>query len=715
MIKAPAVLAVAATLLQVQGQPPTFRARVDLVQVDVVVVDADGAPVRGLTATDFALLDRGKAQAIASFDEVSHARPRAASPLASRPIAGVAKDVSNNQSVQSGRLIVLVIDDLHIYKERTQRAKEIARKVLADLAPHSSMSVLFTSGEHSTQVTDDPARLASAVETLEGRQSWRRPNPARDDQTGARIDPEAPDPLTIVSRNQEVKVQAFFDNLTKYKTLQDAARMIGAGDARRKAFVLISEGIGKELSGIFGITAPLGRVPTPTLAPQPTESIGLLAVAAPNGYHDAALLDMMEAMRRANVATYAIDPRGRVDSKDLARECFPPPAPQNEPKTWEDPCSNGLTDWISPVRQAQHGLEIVAAASGGFAVTNTDDFTSGIGRIVDDLDHYYLLGFYPADTKGNKYRPLDVKIPGHPEWRLRFRHGYMPGGPPPPANTSEMVALAAGVLPKGDLPLRLGAVASPGSRAASRVAIVLEVSLPRRAVEEPDGRVRDTLKYEILVVDERKKKVRSVGGLEARLTLSPIDQSGPAPDFATYQVADSIDIPPGKYELRVSATSARLGSGGSVYLPVDVPDFRGMPVSLGGLVLSYAEGARVPLAPPTVAPARRAARASGPVPVAPPLLPVVPTLDREFTTGDQVRVYVEGLVRDAGHPLVTVDVIGAGGKVVASPSPSFTTRETVKVLADVPMRRLSPGPYVLRVRLASGPHEAVREVGFTVR
>ena len=61
-----------------------------------------------------------------------------------------------------------------------------------------------------------------------------------------------------MSQNQETKVQQFFDNLTQYKTLQDAARMLGAGDARRKAFVLLSEGIGKDLSGIFGAMAPAG-------------------------------------------------------------------------------------------------------------------------------------------------------------------------------------------------------------------------------------------------------------------------------------------------------------------------------------------------------------------------------------------------------------------------------------------------------------------------
>ena len=233
-------------------QQPTFRAGVELVQVDVVVVDKDGHPVEGLTADDFTVLDRKKPQKIATFDEV--ARRHAGEPAPAAAIPGVRLDVSNNQTAQADRLIVMVVDDLHIYKERTDRAREIARKVIADLGAQSSMAVLFTSQEHSTQVTSDSARLLAAVETLKGRQSWRRPHQAVDRQRGARIDPEdsADAALGKIGQSQGTSVQDFFDNMTQYKTLQDAARMLGAGDARRKAFVLLSEGIGKDLSGVFG-------------------------------------------------------------------------------------------------------------------------------------------------------------------------------------------------------------------------------------------------------------------------------------------------------------------------------------------------------------------------------------------------------------------------------------------------------------------------------
>ena len=245
----------------VAGQQPTFRTSVDLVQVDVVVVDKDGRPVEGLTAADFTILDRRKAQKIATFDEVSHRQAEETPAPAVLP--GVRLDVSSNQTGQSERLIVMVVDDLHIYKERTDRAKDIARKVLADLGPQSSMAVLFTSQEHSTQVTTDRARLLAAVDTLKGRQSWRRPHQASDAQTGP------PDHARGFDGNGAGEGAAEPGHqgpgfLRQPHAVQDAAgRSAHAGRGRRAA-----EGVRAPVGGhrqgserLFGAMAPPGDVP----------------------------------------------------------------------------------------------------------------------------------------------------------------------------------------------------------------------------------------------------------------------------------------------------------------------------------------------------------------------------------------------------------------------------------------------------------------------
>lgn len=705
MLRTAFVLAIAASLLQSQGQPPTIRARADLVQVHAVVVDADGRHVRGLQAADFVLRDRRKPQVIASLDEVTHARPAANS---SAPAVHTARDVGSNQVSAAERLVVMVVDDLHIFRGRTDRAKEIARRVLDEFGRSASMAVLFTSGKNSTRVTDDVAVLRAAVESLSGRQSWRRPHAAIDQQRVGRIDPSMSfeQVLEILGRAQEASLQEFFDNQSQYKLLQNAARLLRTNDSRRKAFVLISEGIGKDLSGLFEAMA------APDVAPELTST-------RPPSYHDDALIEMMESLRRANVATYAIDPRGKVESKDLSLECFPAPGSTlPNPRTLQpggDTCAEGLTAWNSPVRQAQRGLEMVAEASGGFAVTDTDDFTSGLDRIVSELDHYYVLGFYPSDAQGSGYRPIEVTVPGHPDWIVRYRRGYMGGSKPAPKSATEMMELASGILPVPDLPLKLGAIVLPGSKSAARVALALEVTVPRLRVEERDGRVRDTLKYELLVVDEKKKRVRSLGGREGLLTLSATALGRTPPDEVRYQVAEAVDLAPGQYEVRWSAVSAKLGTGGSVYLPLTVPDFRGDGPVLGNVVVGYAEGGRVPRAPVTERLAQRGGRV-----VTPPVdqksdLPVAPTLDREFTSADTLRVYAEGTVRAGARPMIGVEIVDWRGRVVRSPSASFAVAETVKALVDVPLAGLSSGSYVLRVTLGAGGRPATREVAFTLR
>ena len=697
------------------AQQPTFRARADLVQVDVVVVDKDGHPIRGLTQEAFAVRDRGKSQTISTFQEVGR-EPRAAVPDAPRMLPSVRLDVSSNHAAQSDRLVIMVVDDLHIWKGRTDRAKQISRDVVDRLGPASSMAVLFTSGDHNTNVTTDRSALLGAIDTLKARQSVRRPHPAIDDQRVPRIDPEEDmgAALTKMSDAGKVTAQDFFDNMQQYTTLRNAARILGGADVRRKAFVLVSEGIGKSLNGIFGAMAPQGNAPLGGDSYMRGDYAAFAAsgVAQPAGYHDDAVLTMMEAMRRSNIATYAIDPRGQVKSSDLEAECFPAPRPGN------DPCvddSAGPNDWMSPLRQAQHGLEIMSEASGGFAVTNTDDFTGGLSRVVDDLDHYYLLGFYPTDPNGRGYRPLNVQVAEHPEWTLRYRRGYMTSGAPPTPKTSDpLVTLSAGILPKGDLPMRLTAIPAPGVDDVSRVTLGLEVSAPLAALQESDGKVRDTLKYEILVVDEKKAKIRSVGGLEGRLTLSPRAPGEQPPETVVYQVMHSIDVKPGHFEFRISATSAKLAKGGSAYLDVDVPDFRAAPIVLGGIALGYANGPHVPVAPPQPAPARGRGPGPAPAPIV-STVPFPPTLDRVFAASDTLRVYVEGRARATAGLMASLDVVDANGKVVASPSPSFTSGDPVRVAGQVPLQGLVPGPYLLRVTLSGGGQKAIRETGFAVK
>jgi VWFA-related protein len=696
-------------------QQPVFRSTVDLVQVDVVVVDKSGQRVRGLNAADFQLFDRKQPQVIAAFDEVSHAASTEEIPPA---LASVKKDVADNRSAQSQRLIILVVDDLHIYRGRTDIAKQLARDIVNKAGPDASMALLFTSGEHSTQVTEDRSELLAAVETLNARQTVRRPHDASDAQTAPHLDPEMSTATKLALLASVGSGHDFFDNMAQYKTLEDAARLIGTDTVRRKAFVLVSEGINKELTGVFGSLVTPGDLDS--LLTSRSTSAGA-PPASPTPYHDRALRDMMESLHRSNVTAYAIDPRGHVSSQDLARENFPSPAGMLATPEGTAADDDSPVRWNNPVRRAQDGLGLLAEASGGFAVTDTDDLAGGLGRVLDDLDHDYLLGFYPADPSGKDYRAIDVKVTGHPEWTLRFRKSYLPGGPPPMPKGAD--PLLAGVMPRTDLPLRLMATPFPAAASptkTTRVVLALEITAPVTGLQQVDGSLQDDLTYQVVAIDEKKAKAASHEGHTAKLVLKPRAGAGAAPESVSYQIHTSIDLPPGRYQLRASAASARLKQGGSVYLTLDVPDFAAAPLSVSGLLIGYADGARVAVAPapapvgPSTQFATSRGRSAGPR--AESLsLPFAPSLDREFLWSDTLRLYFEVVRTSLAAAHVTVETIDAQGRAAASLSRDIPASANSHVDLTMPLDSLAPGPYALRVSATNGRAAAQQAVVMRIR
>ena len=138
------------------------------------------------------------------------------------------------------------------------------------------------------------------------------------------------------------------------------------------------------------------------------------------------------------------------------------------------------------------GLEVdylinVATVTGGRAVVNTNDFGPGIDAIFEENSSYYLLGYQSTDTRQDgKYRRIDVEV-NRPGMTVRTRQGYLAEKAESAAKRKAQLeaepvgAALAGVLPKGDLPMRLTALpfAVPGKKEAA-VAVMLSVTQPIR-------------------------------------------------------------------------------------------------------------------------------------------------------------------------------------------------------------------------------------------
>jgi VWFA-related protein len=89
---------------QQQAQPPTFRAGVVLVPIDVRVVDGKGRPVTDLTAEDFTIVEDGVPQRISHFSVQDYAN----APVPERPVVR-RRGVGLDPSVATRRTFLIVL------------------------------------------------------------------------------------------------------------------------------------------------------------------------------------------------------------------------------------------------------------------------------------------------------------------------------------------------------------------------------------------------------------------------------------------------------------------------------------------------------------------------------------------------------------------------------------------------------------------------------
>ena len=507
-------------------QPPTFRAGVDIVHLDVSVLDASRRPVRGLRPADFTVLDNGVPQPITVFSAVDIPD---ADPPSAPWIRDVAPDVGSNEAIQERRLFLIVIDDAMIQEDlrAQQNIRAISSKVIDRLGPSDLAAVIFTrDNRHSQDFTADRARLLAAAGKF---------TPGFREMSGVA---GGDDLYFMYSVNV---VEKAIDTLS---TLPD----------RRKSIVYIGQGVPVDM----GFLAP--QVPG---LPVDGGSSSLMTSAMMSRV-TSQMRRVFERAARANVNVYTVDACG-----------LRAPSPAARYGTRVPTCVPGL--------EVEY-LQTLAENTGARAVINTNEFDTGLTAIFEENSSYYLLGFQQAPgAKPGALRRLEVRV-SRPNVTVRTRNGYETAKPEVAKRAAEspLGAALAGVLPKADLPLQMSAVplALPNRR-ESAVAIVVGVRQPIR-----EAGVRHVEKVD-LQVSAFNVEGKSFGSkrLRADVTLR-----ASATGLAEYEVLSRLDLRPGRYQLRIAANVGSLSTGGSLYYDVDVPDIGSAPLALSGLMLAAEPG-----------------------------------------------------------------------------------------------------------------------------
>jgi hypothetical protein len=173
-----------------------------------------------------------------------------------------------------------------------------------------------------------------------------------------------------------------------------------------------------------------------------------------------------------------------------------------------------------------------------------------------------------------------------------------------------------------------------------------------------------------------------------------------------------VELPPGRYQLRVAAHDSGSTKVGAVLYDLEVPDFTKGALSLSGIVLTSRSGA----AQPTL-------RAD---PQLQQILPGPPIGRRTFPPNDEISLFVEAYDNEGSkaHKVdITATVTTEEGRVlfktneVRDSSELAGKRGGFGYMTRIPLRELAPGSYVLTVSAKStiGDSTAVqREVQFRI-
>jgi VWFA-related protein len=663
-----AVLSIALSAQQPARQPPpTFQSGVDVVLVDVSVLDKQRRPVRGLTTADFTILEDGKPREIVAFTAVDlpsgpAVTPRA--PAAASWTRDVLADVATNDISGEGRLVVIMLDRTIEAGFPRNTARRIAAAAIEQLAPNDLAAVVYTtSGALPQNFTSDRARLRKALEASptgtelsDDAQAFVRSMPALLPQ---------PQPTTSGECYCGVCVPEAIARLAL--SLQDVPQ-------RRKSLLFIGRGM--SVDGPIPPYIELELLDTP---------IGRDCMQKVKDARE----EMFRAAALANLTITTLDPSGLQTQSITASSPVRGAAVAMERQLIRE--TN---------QKRQDSLRVVAETTGGRAVLDTNAPDDLVPAIFQESASYYVLGFRSADqTRDGRFHKIEVKV-NRRNLNVRTRNGFnAAGAAPPTASTAPPISTKIQeLLPRTGL--RMSATAIPfASRDAAGAMVLIALNVQQVKVE-PATAGPEHVEIFMSAFDRHG---RSPGWVRQNVDVTPSEGSA---GTLQYDAVSRLDLRPGHYEIRISSEHRDAARSGSVHTYVEVPDFAKEPLSLSGVVL---HGGATMLA---------TARS-----VFETVTPLVPTSRREFPRGETIgvfaRVYQGGSAALA--PVSTrVRVVDSAEKTVfggtaSLPAGEFGEGRSTELKLDVPLRRLTPGEYLLTLEATLGKNTARRDVRFTVR
>jgi VWFA-related protein len=513
--------------------PATFKVRVNLVQIRVVVRDEKGNLLPDLHREDFQIFDGRKPQLLSTFN-VETTEPRSGPAAASAMPENVEMEKAAVLAKMPQRFVSMVFDDIHFSLEDATFVRSAGTKFLDSLAPSDRVGIYSTSGQFTQEFTDDHEALKKALlkvlphsVTANGYHNCPDVSYYLADQVENQRNTQA---LAVAT---EMAVQcAFNGDETKAAQAQPLAQAavfqaLSTGDAESTyAYSHLSD-ITRRLSAMPGqrimVFVSPGFIPS-TLWPEMTE--------------------LIDRANRSSITINTIDGRG-LYTPDVLGDIADPP--RFSPKT-----AGFETSYRVQAQFAQEEvLADLALGTGGTFFHNRNDIEEGMKQAGAAPGVSYVLGFSPQNLKyDGRFHEIKVVLTNKRKAEIQARRGYYaPRTIPDPAAAAKADIEEAMFSQDeiSELPIELQTQFFKKDANDARLAVLTHFDLKGVHFRKAEGRSNDDVTIATAIFDQNGNFV--IGG-EKILEMKLLDNTYEKLSRTGLTVKSSFDVKPGTYMVR---------------------------------------------------------------------------------------------------------------------------------------------------------------------
>jgi VWFA-related protein len=466
------------------AQEGVIRVTARLVQINVVVRDKSGQPVKDLAKEDFSLLDKGQEQKIQFFSKESgEGLPGNVAPLAQGVVSNRYANSNTGGQTHLAALpasaTVILLDGLNTKFTDQHYAKEALIKFLGQLQPGDRVAIYTLSNGLRVlhDFTSDTESLLAALARHRNQDPFQLSASNYDDaNTGD-------DTLDAFLDQANERIANFYQARrieTTLEALETISRHL-AGMPGRKNLIW--------LSGSF--PAIVGQGTDGTLGPDFQDYSDKVQMA-------------LRTINDGGIAIYPVDARG-VIGVSVAMPSMDVSSRPNPRRRGMPPVDQRAQNQII---QTQGIMREIADRTGGRAFMNTNDLTNAIRRAMDDTRFTYVLAYTPSHNQWDgKFREIKVKV-NRPNVDVRYRQGYY-AYPENPSDDKSRQAILAEAATTPLLSTGLGLLAGVPQRPTSeKPQTLVRVALDAREVSfsrSEKGQAEAALDVFVVVCDQSGK------------------------------------------------------------------------------------------------------------------------------------------------------------------------------------------------------------------